>query len=149
VPDGRDPATVPAPHGDATVVGWLQPPEGTGEPDPDPGDDVVPQLRIADLVQRVDVDLYGAYLVLDPERTDGPDAAAATGPGLEPATLDQLPEAGQFTALRNLLYAVEWWVFAGFAAFVWWRYVRDVTAEAAAEEADGSDPAEQRLPSGS
>ena len=29
--------------------------------------------------------------------------------------------------MRNLLYALEWWVFGGFAVFIWWRYVRDVT----------------------
>ena len=38
----------PAPTGTAEFVAWLQPPEGTGETDPDPGDDVLPQLRIAD-----------------------------------------------------------------------------------------------------
>ena len=28
-------------------------------------------------------------------------------------------------SLRNLLYALEWWVFAGFAVYVWWRWCRD------------------------
>ena len=51
------------PQGGAELVGWLQPPEGTGERDDDPGDDVLPQLRIADLVQHVDQDLYGAYAI--------------------------------------------------------------------------------------
>lgn len=106
------------PRGTAEVVGWIQPPEGTGQADDDPDDDVLPQLRVADLVQRVDQDLYGGYVVLrEPEA------------GLEPATLDQLPPVGTFTALRNLLYAIEWWVFAAFAAFLWWRYVRDVTTD--------------------
>ena len=48
--------------------------------------------------------------------------------GLEPASLDQLPQAGRFTAVRNLLYAFEWWVFGLFAAFIWWRWVRDEAA---------------------
>lgn len=106
---------VPAPpSGTASVVAWLQPTEGSGEVDADPGDDVLPQLRTADLVQHVDQDLYGAYGV-------------ATEPldGLTPATLEQLPSPGRFTALRNLLYALEWWVFGGFAAFIWWRFVRE------------------------
>ena len=30
--------------------------------------------------------------------------------------LDQLPDVGRFTALRNLLYAIEWWFFGAFAA---------------------------------
>jgi surfeit locus 1 family protein len=103
-----------APAGAAELTGWLQPPEGTGAVDDDPDDDVVPQLRIADAVQRVDADLYGAYVV-----------ARDPGPGLEAASLGSLPEVGRFTALRNLLYAAEWWFFGAFAAFIWWRWMRD------------------------
>lgn len=112
------------PTGEATVVGWLQPPDGTGEADDDAGDDVLPQVRIADLIQRVDQDLYGAYAVLDPEPGDAAMKNAGTD-GLEPADLEELPPAGRFTALRNLLYAIEWLVFGAFAAFIWWRYVRE------------------------
>jgi cytochrome oxidase assembly protein ShyY1 len=124
------------PSGAADVVGWLQPTEGAGEPDPDPADDVLPQVRTADLVQHVDQDLYGAYAVIDPR-------APATNPGtggLEPADLEELPQVGRFTALRNLLYAFEWWVFGGFAAFMWWRYVRDVTAAREPQPAPDDDP---------
>jgi cytochrome oxidase assembly protein ShyY1 len=110
--------------GRAAVTGWLQPPEGaTGLVDDDPTDDVVPQLRVADALQRVDTDLYGAYVV-------GQDPTA----GLEAAELEALPEAGRFTALRNLLYALEWWFFGAFAAFVWWRWVRDEQAVTAATD---------------
>ena len=113
----------PPPTGRAELVGWLQPPEGSTAVDEDPDDDVLPQLRIADLVQRVDQDLYGAYAVTT-RPTDG----------LEPADLDQLPEAGRFTALRNLLYALEWWVFGGFAVFIWWRHLHDTVQREAADE---------------
>jgi hypothetical protein len=109
------------------VVGWLPPGEGTGAADADPTDDLLPQLRIADLVQLVDQDMYGAYVV-----------AREPGSGLEPATLDQLPPAGTFTAWRNLAYAVEWWLFAGFAGFIWWRHVRDATSRRPDVEADES-----------
>lgn len=113
-----DPADAPAPPtGPGEVEGWLQPTEGTGQMDTDRSDDVLPQVRTADLIQHVDQDLYGAYAV----------ARGEVEQGLAPADLDQLPEAGRFTALRNLLYALEWWMFGAFAAFVWWRYVRDVT----------------------
>ena len=121
------PEAAPAtPVGSAEVVGWLQPSEGSGATDEDPSDDVLPQLRTADLVQLVDQDLYGAYAVAS-------DGIA----GLPAADLAQLPEAGRFTALRNLLYGIEWWVFGGFALFVWWRWVRDETRSPAA---DGLDP---------
>ena len=45
--------------------------------------------------------------------------------GLAQADLAQLPDASRFTALRNLLYAVEWWFFGAFALFVWWRWARE------------------------
>jgi cytochrome oxidase assembly protein ShyY1 len=119
--------------GYAELVGWLQPPEGTGAVDRDPTDDVLPQLRVADLVQRVDVDLYGGYAVVADEVAPGDwpvgDRArnAGTG-GLEQADPAELPESGRFTAARNFFYAVEWWVFGGFAAFVWMRYLLDTRA---------------------
>ena len=100
------PDEAPAPPaGTAELVAWLQPTEGTGETDDDPDDDVLPQVRTADLIQHVDQDLYGAYAV-----------AQESEPGLAPATLEQLPSVGRFTAVRNLLYAVEWWFFGAFAA---------------------------------
>lgn len=106
----------PPVSGRAEVTGWLQPPEGTGAVDENPMDDVLPQLRVADLVQRVDQDLYSAYLI-----------AAEPTPGLSAATLEQLPEVDRFTGLRNFLYALEWWVFGGFAVFLWVRFLRDAT----------------------
>lgn len=133
------------PTGPAELVGWLQPPEGSGEADPDPTDDVLPQVRIADLVQHVDQDLYGAYAVIADEVAPGawPVGADAVNPGtegLEQATLQQLPDAGRFTAARNLFYAIEWWVFGFFAAFIWWRYLQD--ARAAETPADDPVPSD-------
>jgi len=108
-----DPAQAPeAPTGEQQLVGWLQAPEGTGDRDDDPNDDVLPQLRIADLVQRVDQDLYSAYAVAQ-------DGVA----GLPAADLAELPEVGRFTAVRNLLYAIEWWFFGAFVVLIWWRWV--------------------------
>ncbi len=103
------------PSGQVRVTGWLQPPEGSGRPDPDPDDDVLPELRIADALQRVDRDLYGGYVIAErPEPT-----------GLVPVTPGSLPEPETFTALKNLLYAVEWWVFGAFALLLWWRWCLD------------------------
>ncbi len=128
-----DPAAAPAPpEGSADLVGWLQPPEGSGAVDDDPDDDVLPQLRIADLVQHVDQDLYGGYAV-----------AQHGVAGLPAADLVQLPDAGRFTAVRNLLYAVEWWFFGAFAVLIWWRWLTEQLAlpsdEAQAEDEDQPD----------
>src|SRR5699024_9220254 len=115
--------------GEATVTGWLQPPEGGIVTDDDPDDDVFPEIRVADAVQRVDVDLYSAYVVVDPERTVG------AGDDLLAAQLESLPDVGSLTALKNLLYAIEWWVFGAFAGYIWWRWRRDAHTAADAWEA--------------
>lgn len=129
-----DPTQAPAPPtGTADLVGWLQPSEGTGAFDDDTSDDIFPQLRIADLVQRVDGDLYAAYAVLDQSAPGGVNDGAT---GLEPADLTQLPDASTFTALRNILYAIEWWFFGAFALFIWWRWVTETTVRVREEEQD-------------
>ena len=119
-----------APTGTAEVQGLLQPSEGTGAYDSEPLDDIYPQLRIADLVQRIDTDLYGAYAVVE---ADAPGVNAGTT-GLTAADVEQLPKPGQFTAVRNLLYAVEWWFFGAFALFIWWRFVTEEAEETAAND---------------
>jgi surfeit locus 1 family protein len=125
-----DPASAPAPpEGEAGLVGWLQPPEGSGAGDDDPADDVLPQLRIADLAQRVDQDLYSGYAVAQ----EGVD-------GLPAADLAQLPDAGRFTAVRNLLYAIEWWFFGSFAVLIWWRWVQEQLALRETADADEDLP---------
>ena len=144
------------PRGQAEFVGWLQAPQGTGQVDADRTDDVLPQLRIADLIQYVDQDLYGAYVVVADQGAPGDwpigDRATNDGTdGLVAATLEQLPDAGRFTAVRNLLYAVEWWVFGAFALFIWSKYLQDELllrrTEAAAEAADAAGEGEsEELP---
>lgn len=129
----------PAPKGQVDLTGWLQPPEGSGRPDPDPTDDTVPELRVADALQRVDQDLYGAYLV-----TDEATPADATR-GLQPVTPDSLPEPESDSGLRNLLYGVQWWVFALFALYVWWRWAKDELERAQALRAGA--PADEPAPS--
>jgi surfeit locus 1 family protein len=135
---GVSDAPVP-PHGRVQVTGWLQPPEGSGIPDRDPNDDVLPEVRIADAIQRVDQDLYGALLI----------AEKATPPagldGLSEVTPESVPEPASDTGLRNLLYGIQWFVFAAFAAFLWWRWGKDeversrrATSVAAEEVAAGT-----------
>ena len=80
---------------------------------------MLPQLRIADLVQRVDEDLYGAYVVAQP----GPRRRPGAG------DLEPLPDAAASPRCATCSTPIEWWFFGAFAAFVWWRWVRDTTAE--------------------
>lgn len=122
------------PSGDVAVTGWLQATEGSGPIDEDPSDDVIPVMRLASLVEHVDVDLYSAYVVARDVST------ASSGVGLEPVTPSAVPEVSGFTALRNFLYAVEWWVFGAFALFVWVRWCRDSLE--VLESADGPEAEE-------
>jgi len=114
----------PAPTGRAALVGLLQPSEDTGAGDDDPGDDVLPELSITDLLPRAPYDLYGGYVVAT--RRDVPTGSAVTGmDGLAAVTPAHLPGADASTALRNLLYAFQWWVFGAFAIFMWWRWLQE------------------------
>jgi surfeit locus 1 family protein len=45
--------------------------------------------------------------------------------GLTQAQPPNLPGADASTALRNLLYALQWWVFAAFVVFMWWRWLAE------------------------
>ena len=113
------------PTGPVRVTGWLQPGEGSGVTDTDPGDDVIPELRVADAIQHVDQDLYGGYVIARGVSTGSTTRDGSTARGLQAVTPASLPKAAAFTSLRNLLYALEWWVFGGFALYVWWRWCRD------------------------
>jgi surfeit locus 1 family protein len=107
----------PAPAGPVEVDGWLQASEGTNATDDDPEDDVIPEMRIASVVEHVDADLYSAYVVAK--------SAGEASNGLEKVTPESVPEVSNTSHLRNLLYAFQWWIFAGFAVYIWLRWCRD------------------------
>lgn len=113
------------PAGRAALVGLLQPSEDTGLQDTDTHDDVVPQLSTTELLPRASYDLYGGYVVVtDRDLPSG--APSSTGmAGLEAVTPAHLPGPDASSGLRNFLYAIQWWVFGAFAAFVWWRWVQE------------------------
>ena len=124
-----------APSGQVAVTGWLQASEGSGPIDQHPDDDVIPMMRIASIVEHVDTDLYSGYVVA---RDLAPSSAAD---GLDSVSAAAVPSVSGFTALRNFLYAVEWWFFGGFAMFVWVRWCRDsLVAPTADAEPQGSGP---------
>lgn len=130
-----------APTGTARLVGWLQPPENGGLTDDDTSDDVLPELNISDAMSHVPQDLYSGYAVVADHEPGWPASAAPLNDGtdgLQAAQVNSMPEASFTTGLRNLLYALEWWVFGIFAIYVWWRYVRDVTHPEDEDDADDS-----------
>ncbi|MPZ60682.1 MAG: hypothetical protein GEU93_05175 [Propionibacteriales bacterium] len=115
------------PDGPVSVTGILQPTEPAGDP-ASADQPRVPALNIAQLVGRYDTDLYSGFVVLT-EQTPAPPASL---PLVEP----DLDEVSTTAGLRNLMYAVQWWIFALFAVFMWWRIVREVAADRQPEEGD-------------
>jgi surfeit locus 1 family protein len=113
------------PHGRAALVGLLQPSDESGAPDVRPGDDVLPELSITDLLQRTSRDLYGGYVVATGRPVPGSTHPSTGSAGLTTATAEQLPGADAETGLRNLLYAFQWWIFGAFAIFMWWRWLAE------------------------
>ncbi|EGD45072.1 hypothetical protein NBCG_00608 [Nocardioidaceae bacterium Broad-1] len=118
----------PAPRGHVTVTGWLQPSDWTDVADDRKSDNVFPQLDISDLISRTSYDLYSAYMVRSPVEDNWPASSMPVNDGatdVADVPAPQLPEPEATTGLRNLLYAIEWWLFGIFGIYVWWRYVRD------------------------
>ncbi|MFJ3643989.1 SURF1 family protein [Streptomyces sp. NPDC090108] len=119
LPGDADPAKAPAaPRGEVTVTGALQAPET-------PGDNGVSAqgglpagqtaaISTGSLVNLVPDRLYAAWITLD--RADsGMKAVPATAP--DGTGLD-------LKAFQNLGYTGEWFVFAGFTVFMWFRLLR-------------------------
>jgi cytochrome oxidase assembly protein ShyY1 len=106
-------ARTPAPAGPVRVTGVLEPSQAEAAAlGPHRTTD---GIWIAGLVSAVRPDLYAGYVVLthsDPPETLRPVAAP-------------LPNPPRWTGLRNLLYAVQWWIFAVFVGFMWWRISTD------------------------
>lgn len=112
---GAAPAA-PPPGGRVAIEGILEPSQAAGAALD--ASRVTDGIRISTLVPDVDQDLYAGFVIL---RTSDP------ADGLPPI---EAPAAqpSRWAGVRNLLYAVQWWVFAGFVAFMWWRIVSDAEA---------------------
>lgn len=92
------------------ITGILQPPDEV------PGDSSVtepflPSVTTELLIQRWPFQIYDGYIL---SKSISP--LVPNPPG---ARLD----------LQNAAYAIQWWLFCGFAIFVWWRIVRPVPTQ--------------------
>lgn len=127
----QDAATASAPPaGRFQVTGAL----AVGEPSPDQPAAMpsgqLQRLNMATLVNLWPGDLYNAFLFASAE-APATGAAASGGAGDTPVSpglfrvAPPAPEASGQLAWRNLGYALQWWFFAGFALYMWWRMVRE------------------------
>jgi surfeit locus 1 family protein len=133
-------AHAPAVSGQVGVTGWLQPSEDSGATDTNPGDDVVPEMATASLVQHVDDDLYSAFVVQEGVST------SSTSHGLEQVTPASTLQVSSTDHLRNLLYAFQWWIFGGLAIYIWGRWLRDQLELEVEEAAEEGQPAPVGVP---
>jgi surfeit locus 1 family protein len=121
-----DPAQAVAPDGatEVTVSGALasgeSPPGDTLHTDPVMPYGQMATLDLSVLVNRWPGTLYNAFVFATAEQ---PDVTSATAPALQRVPPPGVAEGG--LSWLNAAYALQWWVFALFAAYMWWRMVRD------------------------
>ncbi|GAA1304968.1 SURF1-like protein [Planotetraspora silvatica] len=137
VPSAGDPAAA-VPAGPVTVAGRLRPSEQTDAVErsgPLP-DGQVATVSTAELVNVwPDARLRDGFVV----------ATAPAPPAGVSAVVVPPPTEGVGFSWRNLAYAAQWWIFAIFAVFMWFHFVRDAVRSgrpeghrSAAPVADGS-----------
>lgn len=132
---GRAGSVPAAPTGEVTVTGALQYPETTGT-DGVRSSGALPtgqlgMISAASLVNVLTYPVYGGWITES--------APAAPLKAVPPAAA---PNSGlDVKAFQNLGYTGEWFVFAGFVVFMWFRLVRR-EAEAQADAALGLAPEE-------
>jgi cytochrome oxidase assembly protein ShyY1 len=116
-------AVAPAPT-EVTVSGTLAPgesPTGDGaRAGPTLPDGQLAFLDLSLLVNRWPGSLYNAFVFATAEQ---PDVTSASSPAVQRVPPPPLMSSG--LSWRNAAYALQWWVFALFAGYMWWRMVRD------------------------
>lgn len=130
VPDPSSPQAA-APSGAVSVTGSVAASEAEDASAAAAEGRVLPSLRVPTIVAMVDYRLYDAFVVLatsEPAAPDPPELVAPPGPPTD------------YAGLRNIAYAVQWWFFAAFVLFMWWRMMIDDHRARTAETA-GTVPA--------
>ena len=118
ITDGKAPAP---PAGRLDQIGVLLPSENSSDPET--------SVRVPLLAQHWPGSLIDGYVNLD--------ADLSHAQGLAPATLNLPSAPGR---LRNGAYALQWWLFAGFALVLAGRIVRDLDRGRDLELATAQDP---------
>lgn len=121
------------PTGELTLMGGLAPGES-----PYVGPELpagqVGSVDLSVLVNEWPGELYNAFIFLESQEP-------STGPGL---ALVPTPTVEPDLNWRNLAYALQWWAFAIFALWMWWRMVQQAHREeltaSLPDEPAGSEP---------
>jgi surfeit locus 1 family protein len=108
----------PVPTGHVTLDAVLEPGEGNAA-SYDPAKRTIGSIRIPALLNELPFGLYSGFAISE-------DAAVAGGLDLVPPPVPG--DVSWTVGLRNLAYALQWWVFGLFAAFMWWRMTTETIA---------------------
>lgn len=108
-------AEVVAPSGRAEVAGTVIASEADDSSAAAVSGRVLPSLRIPTIVGMVDYRLYDAFVVL----------SSSTPPAVTATPVQPPAPPTDHAGLRNIAYAVQWWIFAAFVLFMWGRMVLD------------------------
>lgn len=140
-----DLSSVPAaPSGEVSVQGSLAPGESPADAPATSGGStpVLGALDLSVLVNRWPGDLYNGFVFAVEER-----AGSGQGAALAPSGLQRVPPPPVATGglkWRNAAYALQWWVFAAFAAYMWFRMVRDDAQQEQPEQRRADAALEER-----
>jgi surfeit locus 1 family protein len=108
----------PVPSGQVTLDAVLQQGESSGSSF-DPADRTIGSVRIPALLNELSYDLYSGFAISTDE---------TVASGLELVPPPQPGDVSWTVGLRNLAYALQWWVFGLFAAYMWWRMATEAVA---------------------
>jgi cytochrome oxidase assembly protein ShyY1 len=119
--DGSDPdvdaSVLAEPAGTVRLAGYLQASEALGQGSSVPGR--TDSISSASLANVWGGPIYSGYLVVSSSQPSQADAIVL----LDRPSI----EGGDGLNLQNLFYALQWWIFGGFAVLLWLRLVRDET----------------------
>lgn len=116
-------ADVPVPTGDVSLTVSLQPSTGGGTPLD--AERRTTAITVPSLLNEIPYRLWSGYGIVT--------AFFAYDAAVAPEGLTTVeppdPDVSWTVGLKNLAYAFQWWIFAAFAVFMWWRMSRDMVAE--------------------
>jgi surfeit locus 1 family protein len=110
------------PQGTVSFRAILQPGEDRSDTDTfDPTTGIYGSVSIPQLANVMHGDLFSGFALTVPQalRAGGTPSVGING-GLRPVEPPD-PHVSWTVGLRNLAYALQWWVFGLFAGFMWWR----------------------------
>ncbi|WP_180903204.1 SURF1 family protein [Nonomuraea indica] len=120
VAEAGDPATV-VPEGRVTLSGRLRPQQGTDSVQRRAGG--LPEGQVQTVSTGELLNLWNGEQVRAGYVVAQPPSGGLTQVKVSP------PIVGGTLTWRNLAYAANWWIFAGFAVFMWFHFVRDGVRE--------------------